>query len=72
MLLLEVIGPANTECTSPIVFVTKKDGTQLFCIYYRKMKVVTIRDSYPIPKMDEFFDSMGDASIFTTLDANSG
>ena len=67
-----VIEPANTEWTSPIVFVPKPDGTLRFCVDYRRLNAMTIRDSYPIPRMDEFIDSLGDAVIFTTLDCNSG
>ena len=67
-----VIEPASTEWASPIVFVPKKDGELRFCIDYRKLNAMTVRDSYPIPRMDECIDSLGDATLFTTLDANSG
>jgi hypothetical protein len=43
-----------------------------FCIYYMKLYAVTVRDSYPLPRMDERIDSLGDASVFSTLDCNSG
>lgn len=67
-----VIEPANTDWASPIVFVPKPDGSLRFCVDYRRLNVMTIRDSYPIPRMDECIDSLGDAVIFTTLDCNSG
>ena len=50
----------------------KKDGRLRFCIDYRKMKLMTIKDSYPIPRMDECIYSLGIAFVFTTLYAYSG
>ena len=72
MLKAGVIEPSSSEWASPIVFVPKKDGKLRFCVDYRKLNALTIRDSYPIPRMDECIDSLGDAGIFSTLDANSG
>jgi hypothetical protein len=43
-----------------------------FCIDYRRLNTVTVRDSYPLPRMDECIDSLGDARVFSTLDCNSG
>ena len=43
-----------------------------FCIDYRRLSVVTVKDSYPIPRMDDCLDSLGEATIFTWLDAYSG
>jgi hypothetical protein len=40
--------------------------------YNRKLNAITVRDSYPLPRMDECIDSLGDAKMFTTLDCNSG
>ena len=68
----KVIEPAQSEWASPVVMVTKKDGSPRFCVDYRKLNANTIRDAYPIPRMDDCIDSLGGASIFTTLDCNSG
>jgi hypothetical protein len=43
-----------------------------FCIDYRRLNTVTVRDSYPLPRMDECINSLRDASVFSTLDCNSG
>ena len=72
MLAEKVIEPSDAEWASPVVFVPKKDGTLRFCVDYRKLNAVTKRDSYPIPRMDECIDSLGEATIFTTLDCNDG
>ena len=72
MLDADVIEPAITEWATPIVLAPKKDGSLRFFIDYRRLNELTVRDSYPIPRMDECIDSLGEARIFSTLDANSG
>jgi hypothetical protein len=72
ILKAEVIEPATSQWASPIVLVAKPDGSTRFCVDYRRLNAVTVRDSYPLPHMDECIDSLGDAKIFTTLDCNSG
>lgn len=56
MLRMRVIEPAQTEWASPIVFVPKKDGTLRLCVGYRRPNVLTVRDSYTIPWIDECID----------------
>ena len=72
MLNAGVIEPTNTEWASPVVLVPKKDGSQRFCVDYRRLNAKTLADSYPLPRMDGCIDSLGDAGVFTTLDCNSG
>jgi hypothetical protein len=71
MLKAEVIESATSEWASTIVLVAKPDGSTRFCVDYRRLNV-TVQDSYPLPRMDECIESLGDAKIFTTLDCNSG
>lgn len=52
--------------------VSKKEVFLRFCVEYRNLNVMTIRNSYPISRMDELIYSLGDADIFITLDANFG
>ena len=72
MLQAKVITPSNAEWASPIILVPKPDGSLRFCVDYRKLNSITVRDSYPMPRMDECIDSLGSATVFTTLDCNSG
>lgn len=67
-----VIRPSQSDWASPVVLVPKPGGGLRFCVDYRKLNERTKKDSYPIPRMDDCIDTLGDASIFTTLDANSG
>jgi len=69
---MEVIEPASGEWASPVVMVPQPDGSVRFCIDWRKLKLMTIKDAYPIPRMDECVDSLGDARVFSTLDCNAG
>ena len=59
-----VIEPTSAEWASPVVFVPKKDGTMRFRVDYRKLNAVTVRDSYPLPRMDECIDSLGDHCLY--------
>lgn len=72
MLKAGVIEPSNSEWASPIVLAPKPGGGLRFCVDYRRLNTVTKRDSYPIPRMDDCTDSLGQAKVFTTLDANWG
>ena len=72
MLRAGVVEPSDSPWASPVVLAPKKDGSLRFCIDYRRLNAVTKRDSYPLPRMDEYIDSLGEANVFTTLDANSG
>lgn len=55
----ETIEPATTEWASPILFAPKKYGSLRFCVNYRKLKVIAMRDSYPLPTMDECMEVLG-------------
>lgn len=67
-----VIEPSSGEWASPIVLVPKPDGSTRFCIDYRKLNERTVKDSYPLPRMDDCLDSLGNALFFSTLDCNAG
>lgn len=66
------IRPSTSPWASPIVLVKKKDGTTRFCVDYRKLNSVTKKDAYPLPRIDDCFDSLRGANWFCTLDLRSG
>ena len=67
-----VIEPSESPWASPVVLVRKKDGSLRYCIDYRRLNSVTIKDSYPLPRIDESLDSLSEAKYFSTLDLASG
>ena len=72
MLKKGVIELSTSEWAAHVVLAPKKDGSLRFCIDYRRLNALTIRDSYPIPRIDECIDSLGEAKVFSTLEANVG
>ena len=68
----DVIEPTSSEWGFPVVLVPKKDGTLRFCVDYRLLNVVTKKDSYPLPRIDECIDSLSEATMLSTLDYNVG
>ena len=67
-----VVKPSCSEWASPVVLVRKKDGTVRWCIDYRKLNDVTVKDAYPLPRIDTCLDCLAGARLFSTLDLQSG
>lgn len=67
-----VIEESCSPWISPAVMVKKKDGSIRFCVDYRKLNAVTIKDSYPLPRIDNILDNLAGNSWFCTLDLKSG
>ena len=55
-----------------MLFVKKKDGTWRLCVDYRQLNKVTIRNKYPLPRIDDLFDQLQGAKVFTKIDLRSG
>ena len=72
MLENEIIRPSQSPWASPIVLVQKKDGTWRFCVDYRKLNDVTIKDAFSIPQINDLIDTLSGQQYFTTLDMISG
>lgn len=66
-----VIEPSSIEWASPVVLVPKPGGSLRVCVDYCKVNVLSFRDPYSIPRIDECLDSLRDASLFAQLTANS-
>ena len=72
MLSAKVIEKARSAWSFPVVLVTKPDGSFRFCVNYSKLTEMSIKDSYPLPRIDDTFDHLQKAKLFSTVDAASG
>ena len=57
---------------APILFVEKKDGTLRLCVDYRKLKKITMKNKYPLPRIVDLFDQMRGAKVFSKIGLRSG
>lgn len=67
-----IIQPSESPWSSPVVMVKKKDGTQRFCVDYRALNAVTKADRFPLPRIDDLLDQLGNSRYFSTLDLARG
>ena len=72
MLSKGLIRPSASPWGSPVIFVDKEDGTIRLCVDYRKLNDVTIKNKYPLPKIEDLFDQMNGAKIFSKIDLRTG
>ena len=66
------IQPSQSPYGAPVLFVKKKDGTMRMCVDYRALNKITVKNSYPLPRIEELLDRMQGATCFTKLDLRSG
>ena len=62
------IRPSASPWGSPVLFVSKKDGTIRLCVDYRSINEVTIKNKYPLPKIEDLFDQLNGARVFSKID----
>ena len=66
------IRPSTSPCGSPIVLVRKKYGSWRMCIDYQALNKITIKNHYPLPRIDDLLDQLKEVVYFTKLDLHSG
>lgn len=67
-----MIRPSSSPWSSPVLFVRKKDGILRMCVDYRALNALTKQYNYPLPRIDESFDRLGQATVFSKIDLRSG
>ncbi|CAG8611019.1 11566_t:CDS:2 [Cetraspora pellucida] len=72
MLKEGIISPSSSPWSSPVVLIKQKARKMRFCVDYRKLNAATIKDNYPLPRVDELLDTLNGSSWFTSLDLASG
>jgi hypothetical protein len=66
------IRPSKSPWTFPVLFVEKKDDSKRLCVDYRALNAVTIKNKYPLPRIEVLFEQLKGAKIFSKIDLNSG
>jgi hypothetical protein len=66
------IHPSSSPWGAPVLFMNKKDGSRRMCVDYRSLNEVTIKNKYPLPRIEDMFDQMRGATVFSKIDLRSG
>ena len=72
MLKAGIIEPSQSPWSSPVVLVRKKNGEIRFCVDFRYLNSVTVKDAFPLPRIDDTLDALGGAKWFSTFDLQAG
>ena len=72
MLAQGTVEPSDSPWSAPICLVKNKDGSCRFCIDFRQLNAVTVKDTYPLPRIDDTLDLLAGSVWFSTLDLASG
>jgi hypothetical protein len=66
------IHPSSSPWGAPVIFVPKKDDTQRLCMDYRVLNEITVKNKYPLPRIDDLFDELCGACVFSKVDLRLG
>ncbi|GJW74482.1 putative reverse transcriptase domain-containing protein, partial [Tanacetum coccineum] len=66
------IRPISSPWGAPVLFVKKKDGSFRMCIDYRELDKLTVKNRYPLPRIDDLFDQLQGPSVYSKIDLRSG
>ncbi|GJR11977.1 putative reverse transcriptase domain-containing protein, partial [Tanacetum coccineum] len=66
------IRPSSSPWGAPVLFVKKKDGSFCMCIDYRELNKLTVKNRYPLPRIDDLFDQLQGSSVYSKIDLRSG
>ncbi|KAI3819446.1 hypothetical protein L1987_13282 [Smallanthus sonchifolius] len=66
------IRPSTSPCGAPVLFVKKKDESMWMFNNYQELNKITVKNKYPFPRIDDFFDQLQGAKYFSKIDLRSG
>jgi hypothetical protein len=66
------IRPSTSPWAAPVLFVEKKDGTKRMCIDYRSLNEVTVKNKYPLPRIEDLFDQLRGVGVFSKINLRTG
>jgi hypothetical protein len=72
LLMKNYIKPSKSPYGAPVFFVNKKDGTLRMCVDYKALNKATVKNRYPLPQIDDLFDHLSKANLFSRIDLRSG
>ena len=68
----QFIRPSTSPWRAPVLLVKKKDGSSRLCVDYRQLNKMTIKNKYPLPRIDDLMDQLHGSSVFSKIDLRSG
>ena len=72
LLKLVFIRPSSSPWGAPVLFVKKKDGSMRMCIDYQELNKVTVKNKYPLPRIEDLFHQLQGTKVFSKIDLRSG